>query len=326
MGLETTANAFAVVSVTSTSRQGQELCDSEVLKKYSGAARRTTLRLVVVPPYGSADDIEKAIMSCVSRMGEHASFLDRAVTVWDASHFLHSFSDCSSQVVPRLCDNLVNLVREHEAIDEECAQKFVQRARALLWLGRVIDHPDSDSSTVRVPVEQVSRRLRNTLLFVRYVKNMQAFCSPAYAPKKTNRLERKALGQMCQFVSAWRVRGWNGGDSGIEAVRGVRRWLEPYAGDGEGVLTWCAVCLTGGVEVPLVADGMDPGTVWCSSGHSFSRCVSTGVAVDGAVSMECSGCGARALAMKDGEFEWVEEQALCSLCKGGLVGEQCEAG
>lgn len=327
MALERTSNAFAVVSVTSSSRQGQEVCDTDIMRKYTGTARRTMMRFLVLPPYGSADDVERAILYRTERLMNHPSLLDRPFTVWDASHFLHSFLDCASAVVPRLCTRLVGMMEEHEKTNEVSTQSFVQRARALLWLCRVVSHPDATDAETHTTVNDISRRLRNSLLFVRYVYSLQQFYSLGLTSEATTtRDERISLDHMCQFVSAYRVSGWEQAESGLQLVRKIRHWLEPFVASGESMTSTCSVCNCAGLEVPLLADGLDPGTMWCTGGHSFSRCVCTGLPVREAVAIDCAGCSARAVEMTETEFKWIYERGQCALCKGGLVGAHCEAG
>lgn len=326
MALERTNNAFALVSVTSTSRQGQEVCDSDVMRKYTGTARRTMMRVLVLPPYGSADDAELAVISCAERLMNHPSLVDRPITTWDAAHFLHSFLDCASAVVPRLGIRLVDMMKDFEDSSDQGTQRFVQRARALLWLARVVNHPHGSNTDTRTSVDDISRRLRNSLLFVQYVHSLKRFESLGYKQRETSRDERVSLDHMCQFVSTWQVKGWEEGESGMQLVREVRGWLELFVADGENLMATCSVCACSGSEAPLMADGMDPGTMWCTGGHSFTRCVSTGLPVTCAVSVECAGCNARCITIEEGSFDWVHERGQCGLCKGGLVGSHCQAG
>lgn len=325
MALERTSNAFALASLTSTSRQGQEVCDSEVMRKFASTSRRSTFRLLVLAPYGNVEDVETAIASCANRLIKHPSHLDKPLTSWDASHFLHTLVDCAAAVVPRLRARLIEMVESHEAGNEPSTQIFVQRCRVFLWLTRVVDHPDGADDETHKVVKEISRRVRNSLLFVQYVQSLQKFVAFQATLKPVTRLERLSLEHMCQFVSTWRVMGLCQAESGLQTVRDVRRWLEPFLVDGESLTSVCTICKCAEIETPLVSEGVDPGSVWCTAGHSFDRCVSTALPVTDAVALECAGCCARAAVIPYDSFWWLRRREQCTLCYGGLVGAHCEA-
>lgn len=325
MALERTVNAFALVTLTSTSRHGQEVCDSEVMRKYTGTQRRTVIRVLVSPPNGTPDQIQMAIISCAQRLMNHPSLLDQPLTYWDVSHFLHSIPAVSEEVVPRLRTRLVEMVEAHENGQEKIFQQFVHRCRVLLWLARVIDHPDGVNEETHNVVRELSRRIRNSILFVRYLTSLQNFLTLVKKGDEQSETERLSLGHMCQFVSAWHVLGLALNDSTLHAVREVQRWLEPFAGQGENLSNRCTVCDCSGSETVLVADGMDPSSVWCTAGHSFSRCVVSALPLVDSVSLECSACRSRACRLQDKELNWIKQRGHCPLCNGGLVSAHSEA-
>lgn len=328
MALERTANAFAFAALASVSRHGQEVCDTEVTRKSSGQHRRTILRICAIPPYGTPENVESTIMSCVERLINHPSCLDQPLTFWDVSHFLHSFHECATAVVPRLRQRLVEMVESHEKGNEKSTQKFIQRSRVLLWLARIIDHPDGiivDHESHDV-VKDLSRRLRNSLLFVQFVNSLHQFLAIASDLSGRSHLERLALENMCQFVSTWRVLGVDVLETGLQAVREVRKWMQPFIEEGESLSCNCSICSSHGSETLLVVDGVDPSSVWCIAGHSFPRCVVSALPVVEAVSMECAACGARAYSLPEDGFNWLAQRGHCALCNGGIVSSQCEAG
>lgn len=324
MALQRTENGFGLVALTSTSRQSQEVCDTEVMRKYTGNARRTSLRMLVVPPYGTAEEVEGMVMHRVMRLMNHANGAERPLTLWDASFFLHSYSEVSASVAPLLFERLRDMVDELERDDEEVEQRFVQKTRSLLWLSRVINHPDCVAANMHEELNMISKRLRHALLFVRYVENLRRFDRLNDAEKKGTKRERQALEAMCQYVACSAVSGWQGVESGIEVVRHVRSWLEPFVAAGEVLTSTCSVCVAEEGEGPVVADAEDAGNMWCLSGHTFARCVVTGLPVMEAVGNECGGCGARGATVEEGAFRWVRSLSVCSICCGGLTGGHCD--
>lgn len=323
MALKGTSNAFAVILVAATARVGHEVSDPDFSRKYNGSARRTTVQLLVVPPYGSAEDIEQSIISCTNRLMSHPSKLDRPLTLWDASHFIHFFERCAAEVVPRLCIWLTDMVEKLESGEASSTQQFVQRSRALLWLCRVINHPQGSRSDIRTTVEDASRRLLNSLLYVRYAVSLHQF-SKVRDCIKSSCGERMALENMCQFISVWRAKGWAGREAAVQTVGEVQQWLAPYVQEGERLSTNCPICACLGLETPVVLVSMDPSTLCCPHQHSFQRCVLSGLPMTDTIALECCGCGATAVPFDRRNFDWMCSKGECPLCKGGMVDSQCE--
>lgn len=326
MALERTANGFAIATLASTVSNNQENCDDFSVRKNSNLVRRAAFQLLLCPPYGSVDDIESSILSCARRLMNHPSLLDQPITTWDASHFLHTFVDVSTSVVPRLREQLAEMAEIHEKKYESSSQLFVQRCRVILWLARVLDHPDCPEKDVQGIIKEVCRRIRNSVLLVQYSRCLQNFLELQKKDQHFSQLELLSLEHMCQFVSAWRAEGWAQSQASLQVVRDVRIWLEPFLANGENLTSTCTVCSCSSIETPLLADAMDPSTVWCTAGHTFSRCVSTALPVTDVISLECAGCSSRSVNIPKNTFLWIAGQGHCCICRGGLVGANCEAG
>lgn len=326
MALKRTANAFAIVTINSTltTRNPQETCDVDSSRKSNSSSTNTVLQLLVIPPYGTVDDVERSIIVRTHRLMSHPSLLDRPMMSWDAAHFIHFFKDCADAVVPRLFAQLVEMTNKLEAGEEESVQQFVQRTRALLWLCRVIDHPHSEKTSVNASVKDVSKRLHNSLLYVHYVHSLRNFVSDGGDVPRCTRSERVALESMCQFTMAWQAQGWAGRKDAPETVSKVQKLLTSHTGSDECLSSMCVVCASIEKEVPLILVGMDPATLRCLEKHEFQRCVLSGLPVTESVALECASCKAQALAFGQGEFEWLWMKKECVLCKGGLVDSQCE--
>lgn len=326
MALKRTCNAFAIVVVNSTmyTHHVTDSGETESCLKSSSSAPDTLVRLLVIPPYGTAEDVEKSMVSHTRRLMSDPSLLDRPMMSWDASHVIHYFSDCADAVVPKLVNHLTDMTKQLECAEERVAQRFIQRARALLWLCRVMDHPHCENSSVDGRIKDIFRRLSNSLLYMHYMLSLRKLLAMKCDLSECSRNELASIENMCEFVLAWDAKGWGGGADDLRCVEEVKgRALKVGKKGGEFSMK-CPVCRCEDKPSVLMACDTDAGCMRCAENHVFQRCVSTGLIVDECVALECCGCKAQGIVYAPGEFEWLWAERVCALCKGGMIDSQCE--
>lgn len=318
LNLERSTNAFGVISVTSTSRLNHDPLEADEIRKFSCAARRTLIQVHVVPPFGSAEQVETAIFSCLDRLLTHPTHFDQPLTFWDVAHFIYSISEVSAEIVPQLNARLAELVDELENGAETSTQRYMHKCRVILWLARVISHPDGTDLHDRKSVADLSKRIRNSLLFVYYNATIQKYLSVSNEAVRLSELEYRALDNMCYFLSTWNVRGYALAEPIEGTVAAVRAHIDKFF-NGPDLASKCVVCKQTGVDNAVNVDAEDPGTFRCSVGHMWERCVLSGMPSDEVVSLECTACAASAYHLPEDLFKWIVHRDVCVLCRGGLV-------
>ena len=305
MSLARTPNAFGIVALITSCRPGVEVGDIyDSSRKYSAAARRSVISLLMLPRDMGNDRALDLVDVCVAKCMKGG-----VACLWDMEAFLDAVDVQVSHAVKERYERIVERVRRGE-------DNVLQAARIGLWLARVALRglPDEERETLA----RSRAELRDALLCSYYAECLQQFITKTsdVHSARLSRDEWSSLESMCLFVSIVKPLTKH---NTRELVMHTRRRIEDYL--QAGVVPMCPVC-----ETPLVVDGAEPSMFRCAAGDTFERCIRSALAVTDVLPDICHSCESRACtAPKNETFWWVEDKQSCCVCLGGLTRSTNEA-